>query len=122
MLQGALIMESLREDARLDDLDLRIRELYRFRPASATPPQSELWSVIEFQAPDDAGGRLAEAFSAVLLKPRGWYVDFRSEAETFVVFADQVFRYPRGDAAGRAAAVEYGRAAGVPESQLDWPV
>jgi hypothetical protein len=39
-----------------------------------------------------------------------------------VVYAGQVFRYPRGDAAGRAEAVAYGRARGVPEDQLDWPV
>jgi len=39
-----------------------------------------------------------------------------------VVFAGQVFRYPRGDAAGRASAQAYGRQAGVPEAQLDWTV
>jgi hypothetical protein len=31
-----------------------------------------------------------------------------------------VFRYPRGDAAGRDKAKEYARSAGVPEAQLDW--
>ena len=41
--------------------------------------------------------------------------------EVFVVFAERVFRYPHGDAAGRARAVEHGRALGVPEAQLDWP-
>jgi hypothetical protein len=37
-----------------------------------------------------------------------------------VVFADQIFRYPRGDPEGRAAAAAYARTAGVPEPQLDW--
>jgi hypothetical protein len=45
----------------------------------------------------------------------------RSEDEAFVVFADRVFRYPRGDTERRAEAEEYGRSVGVPESQLDWP-
>jgi hypothetical protein len=35
---------------------------------------------------------------------------------------EEVFRYPRGDAAGRARAQAYGRQAGVPEAQLDWTV
>jgi len=41
--------------------------------------------------------------------------------ETFVVFADRIFRYRRGDPAGRAAAERHGRSVGVPEAQLDWP-
>ena len=52
----------------------------------------------------------------------GWYCDFRNDDETFVVFADRTFRYPRGDNDGRTEAVEYGRSVGVPEAQLDWPV
>jgi hypothetical protein len=31
-----------------------------------------------------------------------------------------VFRYRRGDEAGRAEAVAYGRSVGTPEHQLDW--
>jgi hypothetical protein len=51
----------------------------------------------------------------------GWYTDLHSTEETFVVYAGRVFRYPRGDSAGRAEAEAYGRSHGVPESQLDWP-
>ena len=50
-----------------------------------------------------------------------WYCDFRSDTETFVVFADRVFRYPRGGAEGRAQAAGYARTIGVPEAQIDWP-
>jgi len=39
-----------------------------------------------------------------------------------VVYRGKIFRYPRGDAAGRADAVVHGRAQGVPDHQLDWPV
>jgi hypothetical protein len=35
------------------------------------------------------------------------------------VFADEVFRYGRGDDAGQAEAVAYGRPVGVPDYQLD---
>jgi hypothetical protein len=38
----------------------------------------------------------------------------------FLVFAGQVFRYPRGNAAGRARAQAHARLLGILESQLDW--
>ena len=56
-----------------------------------------------------------------LRHPGGWYCDFRSPSETFVVFAGRVLRYPRGEKDGRAEAEAYARSGGVPESQLDWP-
>jgi hypothetical protein len=37
-----------------------------------------------------------------------------------VVFAGKIFRFPRGDEAGRAEAAAYGRSVGVPDHQLDW--
>ena len=37
-----------------------------------------------------------------------------------MVYSGTVFRYARGDAAGRERAREHGRRAGVPEHQLDW--
>jgi hypothetical protein len=60
--------------------------------------------------------------SHALASEAGWYCDYRSDTETFVVFADRVFRYARGDPAGRAAAADYARSVGVPVAQLDWPV
>lgn len=48
--------------------------------------------------------------------------DFRTPEETFVVYSGKVFRYRRGDSAGRAEAEAYGRSKGVPENELDWPV
>jgi hypothetical protein len=121
MFTGALIMESVRAGTRLDDLHLVVRSIYRFRPEGTTPDQPGTWSVVEFEVSDDDAPRLADAFASVLSLP-GWYVDFRSPAETFVVFPGQVFRYPRGDAAGRARAMAHGRSVGVPEPQLDWPL
>ena len=38
------------------------------------------------------------------------------------MFPGQIFRYPRGDAAGRAEAQAYGRQLANPEPQLDWTV
>jgi hypothetical protein len=35
-------------------------------------------------------------------------------------WSGKVFRYRRGDEAGRAEAIAYGRSVGTPEHQLDW--
>ena len=61
----------------------------------------------------DLGGKIDQRL--------GWYCDFRSPTETFVVFSERVFRYPRGDTVGRSEAEAHARSVGVPESQLDWP-
>jgi hypothetical protein len=81
--------------------------------------QPTVWTALEFDAADGDADALAAAFADVMAEP-GWYVNFSSASETFVVYHGRAFRYPRGDAAGRAAAQAHGRAAGVPESQLDW--
>ena len=63
---------------------------------------------------------LARALADVLEPVGGWYADFVVGEERVVVFAGKVFRYRRGDEAGRAEAVAHGRAVGTPEHQLDW--
>ena len=50
----------------------------------------------------------------------GWYVDFHTAEESFVVLAGRVWRYRTGDAAARAEVEAYARSRGVPDAQLDW--
>jgi len=121
-LEGALIAESLRVGAKLDDLALTVTTISRAELGDVSAGQPRTWTFIEFEAPDADADRLVRALEGALARIGGWYCDFRNDAETFVVFADRSFRYPRGHCDGRAAAVEYGRSVGVPESQLDWPV
>ena len=70
---------------------------------------------------EDLNLALARAFADVLDGP-GWYANFQSPATSFVVFPGKIFRYPRGDPAGRAEAQAYGRQLAIPEPQLDWTV
>jgi hypothetical protein len=121
MLEGTLIAESLRVGTTLADLDLIVRKISRYRAGGTTPDQPDIWTSLEFEACDSDARELAEAFARVLDQP-GWYVNFQSPAESFVVFPGKIFRYPRGDAAGRAAAQAHGRQLAIPESQLDWTV
>ncbi|WP_432839427.1 hypothetical protein [Dactylosporangium sp. CA-092794] len=121
MITGCVIAESLRPGAVFDPPGVRIRRIARLDvAASARGSQPAVWTAIDFAADDDAAEAVAERLAGCLSAEGGWYADFRAGDEHVVVFAGAVFRYRVGDAAGRAAAVAHGRAAGVPEHQLDW--
>ena len=119
MLRGLLIGESLRIGGELD-LPLHVEKIWRDETAGATGAQPPNWTLIRFTAPDTEAERLAAALADCLSPTGGWYADFSTGTEKFVVFAGKVFRYPLGDPAGQAEARAYGRSVGVPESQLDW--
>jgi hypothetical protein len=119
MIKGTLIAESLQVGATLADVSLAVREVRRYDVGAVPAYQPTVWTALEFEAADGDGEALARAFAGVMAEP-GWYVNFSSDTETFVVYRARVFRYPRGDTAGRAQAQSHGRAAGVPEAQLDW--
>jgi hypothetical protein len=118
---GALIAESLSKDNPLDGVDLHVRKISRADVGDVSAGQPITWTFIEFEADEQVVTDLAEALSRSISASGGWYCDFRTDDETFVVFASRVFRYPRGETEGRAEAETYGRTVGVPEVQLDWP-
>ena len=114
-------MESLRVGGELRVPDLRVVRIAREDVSgSAAPGQPGTWTLLDVEAPDPVADRLAEALATGLAADHGWYADFRVGGDHVVVFAGRVFRYRMGDEAGRRAAVEYGRAVGVPDHQLDW--
>ena len=121
MLQGTLVAESIRPGTSLDDLRLVVRQIIRHTPGGTTDGQPAIWTSIYFEADDKDAEELAGKLAAVL-DSSGWYADLRSDTETIIVYRGRVIRYPRGDAAGRAVAMEHGRAQGIPDHQLDWPV
>ncbi|MEU9883584.1 hypothetical protein [Streptomyces phaeochromogenes] len=120
MLEGVLIAESLRAGAQLTGIPLRITKLTRVEMTDPGQDQPRLWTLLEFAADELEAERLAHQLASSLSPTGGWYTDFHTSRETFVVFADKVFRYPRGEAKGRREAQDYGRSVGVPEQQLDW--
>jgi hypothetical protein len=121
VLNGTLLAESLRIGAALDVAGLRVTRLCRRDvSASVTSAQPSVWTFLDFEAGDDVAGPLARSLADALLADGGWYADFTVGDDHVVVFAGRIFRYRRGDRAGRAAAVEYGRTVGVPDHQRDW--
>lgn len=121
MASGILIAESLLKDHILEGVALQVRKISRGDVGDPTVGQPLTWTFIEFEVEDVAADDLAAALSSSLDPVGGWYCDFRTAEETFVVFADRVFRYPRGERGGRQEAEAFGRSVGVPEAQLDWP-
>jgi hypothetical protein len=120
MLTGTLIAESLRVGTTIDGVTLTVRKIARYAPGDTTPDQPAVWTSIDFEAADADARPLAEALAAVLAESGGWYANFGSATEAFVIYHGKIFLYPRGDAEGRASAQAYGRLMGVPEPQLDW--
>ena len=125
MATGTLIAESIRSGATLSGPPLSVREIERVAPTNLSPEQRQAgipsqWTLLRFELADRDAQRLCDALAEVLA-PLGWYVDFHTDDETFVVFSGRVFRYATGDGAGRSAAEEYAREHGVPEPQIDWP-
>jgi hypothetical protein len=121
IVQGTLIAESLRVGAVVEGVPLTVRKVIRADCGDEQAGQPRTWTFIEFDAPAASGALLATLLSDALEPSLGWYCDFRSSQETYVVFAGRVFSYARGDRLSRAAAENHARSVGVPEAQLDWP-
>jgi hypothetical protein len=114
---GTLIAESIRVGTELEGIPLTVTKVSRVR----VDDEPQLWTLIYFDVAAASAADLAEVLSGVLERDGGWYCDFRSDDEVFVVFCDRVFRYRRGDRAARSTVEDYARSMGVPEAQLDWP-
>jgi hypothetical protein len=125
MATGTLISESIRPGATLDGVPLTVRKIQRVEPDNISDEQRAAgipsrWTLLFFEVADDAAPALADALAGILDEP-GWYVDFHTADESFVVFRGAAFRYEEGDAEGRAEAEAHARAHGVPDAQIDWP-
>ena len=122
MARGQLIAESLKPGERFRVRGLRLVGATRVEPPEERlrPDQPRRWTFIGFEMEDELAPAVADALASALDEDGGWYCNFSTAHEAWVVFRGRVFRYPIGDAAGRAEAQAYGRAVGVPEPQLDW--
>ncbi|MET8208337.1 hypothetical protein ABZT51_20180 [Streptomyces sp. NPDC005373] len=120
MLEGVLIAESLQTGAKLTGVPLQITKLTRIEVTNAGDDQPRLWTLLDFAAEESEAQHLADQLASCLSSSGGWYTDFHTPSDTFVIFANKVFSYPRGQAEGRREAQDYGRSVGIPEQQLDW--
>lgn len=120
MLEGVLIAESLRLGTELIGVPLHITKIARVEVNNAVAEQPQQWTLLDFTAEETDAEYLAGHLAACLAPIGGWYVNYNTTTEAFVIFADKIFRYPRQQAEGRQQAQDYARSIGIPESQLDW--
>jgi hypothetical protein len=120
MLSGTLLAESIRVGPELSVDGLVVTKIFRRDIPDEPPGMPTTWTFIEFQAEDNQADELAHQLADILIADGGWYADFGVGDHHVVVFAAKVFRYRKGDEAGRAEAVQYGLSVGCPADQLDW--
>jgi hypothetical protein len=119
IIRGGILAESLNPGTGFDGHGMRITRCARFEVTGTAGYQPPIWTLIEFEALASSSDALASELAGGLLSP-GWYANWNSDTEATVVFPGKIFRYPRGDQAGREEAKAHGRSVGVPEPQLDW--
>jgi hypothetical protein len=120
MIQGYIIVEGMRVGACLDGLQLRLLKVERSSMQSTAPTQPTVWTTVEFGFDPADAERVAAALSALISSEGGWYTNFTVDEEVWIIFADRIFRYQRGDGNRRAEVEDYARSVGIPDSQLDW--
>lgn len=103
MLEGALLAESLRNGISLE-AQLSVSKISRTDVGDVSAGQPLTWTFIHFTGPSENAHGLATGLSTTLDEP-GWYCDFRTERETFVIFSQRIFslsaRRPKGPRRGR---------------------
>jgi hypothetical protein len=119
-LRGAIIAESLREGFALQDIEFTVVGLRRIRVAAPAESQPQLWTLLQFEAPDESADDLASRLQAGLLTP-GWYANFDQDVDLkWVVFPGKTYRYRPADSAAHDDVLAYAARLGIPEEQRDW--
>lgn len=92
---GSLLAESLRKETILSGVPLDVRRIWRVDAGDPSAGQPLTWTFIAFEVSDATVDEFAVTLSGAL-EGGPWYCDFHSDDETFVVFADRVFRLRPG--------------------------
>lgn len=105
--RGVIVLESLRDPTIVDGLPVVARE--------HDEPSGWHLVTVELTAAQ------AEALAAEL-QDGPWYIHFWHGQDVIVVFKDAVFRLRHDDRSTWSPAIKHGRALGIPEEQLDFPI
>ncbi len=116
LMKGFVIKESLKDESLLNEIKIKKTETWKVEDVAKNVPK--VWTALTFEALDKNSSKLAEHISNTIHP--SFYVNFNTEEEQFIIFANKIFRYPRGDMEMRAQAQDYGSQIGIPKMQLEW--
>ena len=105
--RGVIVLESLRDPTVVDGLKVVARE--HDEPSG--------WRLVTVEVTSEQATALASE-----LKSGPWYIHFWHDQDVIVVFKDAVFRLRHNDRSTWTPALNHGRALGIPEEQLDFPI
>ena len=84
--RGGLLKESLNDETVLERL--QVTNTSEFEQREPSPDQPRRWTAIFFEGHEDEADEIAEELSRAL-KPRGWYADFSTASDKFVVLPEK---------------------------------
>ena len=117
MFKGLLLKESLRDEGILDIVQVTKVEAWDVGERVENW-QPDRWTAVSFEGDDAQADEVGEKMSRAI-KPK-WYANFSTESHAYVVFADRVFKYVKGDSEARVRAQQYAISVGIPQRQVDW--
>ncbi|MCK4577321.1 MAG: hypothetical protein KAU50_00935 [Candidatus Marinimicrobia bacterium] len=119
MFTGLIIKESLKPDAMLGEMGLKIVRTEKWNVGErAADFQPGIWHALFVEG--DEGKINSIAYKLSLHISPQWYANMSNAGTEYVIFHGKVFKHRKGDRTDAAAAVKYGRSVGIPEHQLDW--
>ena len=115
--KGTILKESLESFDCLNQINIVNQE--EWFPQNHTDFQPEKWTAIFFENNDENISNVVKTLSLCIKEK--WYIDISAENSKYIIFRNKIFKYNYSDKTGKEEALEYGKLAGIPESQLDWP-
>lgn len=116
MYNGLLLKESL---ISVEVLGLvKVNNVYIEKVPNAVEGQPTSWTFVYFEVDEKQIQFIVEKMSKVIKEK--WYLNINGTNDVYIIFANQIFHYLKGDIDAKKEAIKYGISVGVPENQLDW--
>lgn len=106
---GTIVEESLEDNRILNDI-----EIISLRISKDENP-ADRWHLYKVRVSKEDIEKLSK-----YIKPGKWYMHFWEGTDVVAVFKNKIFEFNYSDKSTWKDAVDYGRAQGIPEEQLDF--
>ncbi len=113
--EGALIKESVTDDAIIDLINVHKIELWN------TGGKPKYWTVLFFTSDKkDFPEQIAKVMGTDPENGGNWFVDFKAGNVKYIVFKDKILRYQIGNQAEKDYVCDECRKMGISDRQMDW--